>query len=133
MVSPVPAGCASGGDGASRHHGGTAISCPRTTEAVIRHYAEQFLGGFFGPLSYYRPPYTFPAGHPPSRPRRFGIAEHEGVVARNPSAVEGMAELLPDYRGHVLIEGVGDWTQQEAPEAFNRALIDFLDSLPAPR
>jgi epoxide hydrolase A/B len=110
------------------------------TDADIRHYADQFRrSGFFGPLSYYR---NFDANWQlthdiPSSviamPSFFIAGANDVVVARNPSAVEGMAALLPGYQGHVLLDGIGHWTQQEAPDAFNRALIDFLDSLPARR
>jgi pimeloyl-ACP methyl ester carboxylesterase len=40
-----------------------------------------------------------------------------------------MAARLPDLRGTVLIDGAGHWTQQEAPEAFNRALLEALAAL----
>jgi pimeloyl-ACP methyl ester carboxylesterase len=40
-----------------------------------------------------------------------------------------MQAVLPDFRGAVLLPGIGHWTQQEAPEAFNEALIGFLRSL----
>jgi pimeloyl-ACP methyl ester carboxylesterase len=40
-----------------------------------------------------------------------------------------MARTRPDFRGSVLIPGVGHWTQQEAPEAFNQALLGFLATL----
>jgi pimeloyl-ACP methyl ester carboxylesterase len=110
------------------------------TDADIRHYAEQFRrSGFFGPVSYYR---NFDANWDlthdiPSSviamPSFFIAGTKDVVVARNPSAVDAMADVLPDYRGSVLIDGVGHWTQQEAPEEFNRALVGFLDSLPTPR
>jgi len=34
-----------------------------------------------------------------------------------------------DLRGKVLIEGAGHWNQQEAPEATNKALLEFLGGL----
>ena len=52
----------------------------------------------------------------------------DGVIAYRPGYVEAMAARLPDLRGTVLIEGAGHWTQQEAPEAFNRALLEALGS-----
>ena len=33
---------------------------------------------------------------------------------------------LTDFRGSAIIPGVGHWTQQEEPQAFNDALIGFL-------
>ena len=40
-----------------------------------------------------------------------------------------MQSMLPDYRGTVLIDGAGHWTQQEAVGEFNAALLGFLGSL----
>jgi pimeloyl-ACP methyl ester carboxylesterase len=37
-----------------------------------------------------------------------------------------MKALLPDFRGSAVIPGVGHWTQQEAPQSFNDALLGFL-------
>ena len=34
-----------------------------------------------------------------------------------------------DFRGATIIEGVGHWVQQEAPDQVNAALDTFLDSL----
>ena len=34
-----------------------------------------------------------------------------------------------DYRGTTLIDGEGHWIQQEAPDAVNRALLEFLAGL----
>ena len=39
--------------------------------------------------------------------------------------VEGILECA----GDVLLPGVGHWTQQEAPQAFNEALLGFLAGL----
>jgi pimeloyl-ACP methyl ester carboxylesterase len=40
-----------------------------------------------------------------------------------------MASVLPDYRGTIMIEGAGHWTQQERPGEFNAALIELLARL----
>jgi pimeloyl-ACP methyl ester carboxylesterase len=40
-----------------------------------------------------------------------------------------MAVELPGYRGQTLLAGVGHWTQQEDPSAFNEALLAFLRGL----
>ena len=44
-------------------------------------------------------------------------------------ADERMAAELPGYRGQTLLPGVGHWTQQEGPDAFNDALLAFLAGL----
>ena len=47
----------------------------------------------------------------------------------DPNGVERMQTVLPDFRGHTEIADAGHWTQQEAPAAFNAALVGFLRSL----
>lgn len=43
--------------------------------------------------------------------------------------VARMAPHLPGLRGAHLLPGIGHWTQQEAPEAVNRLLLDWLRGL----
>jgi pimeloyl-ACP methyl ester carboxylesterase len=102
----------------------------------VEHYAEQFRhSGFFGPLSYYRnldANYDVVRAVPFERiamPVGFVAGDRDVVIARNPGHVEAMQKALPDVRSVVLLPGIGHWTQQEAPEAFNAALLDFLASL----
>jgi pimeloyl-ACP methyl ester carboxylesterase len=40
-----------------------------------------------------------------------------------------MPALVPQLRAAEVIPGAGHWLQQEAPEAVNKALVDFLRSL----
>ena len=108
------------------------------TEADVAAYVDSFTAsGFFGPVSWYR---NLDHNHalvegPPG-------AGDAGVVHRRqprrrhrlpPGLRRGDGGRLPDLRGTVLIEGAGHWTQQEAPEAFNRALLDALASSTAER
>ena len=51
------------------------------------------------------------------------------VNVMDPSGIERMQNLLPDFRGATVLDGVGHWMQQEAPAAFNDALLGFLNSL----
>lgn len=44
-------------------------------------------------------------------------------------AVKALPSFCDDLRGKVLLEGVGHWSQQEAPERTNAALLDFLAGL----
>ncbi len=84
--------------------------------------------GFFGPVSYYRNfdrNCTFNKELGPERmtmPSFFIGGDRDPV----PGDDGTMKALLPDFRGSVVIPGVGHWTQQEAPEAFNDALLGFL-------
>jgi pimeloyl-ACP methyl ester carboxylesterase len=40
-----------------------------------------------------------------------------------------MSRIATDFRGAVLIPGIGHWLQQEAPDETNKAMMDFLKSL----
>ncbi len=94
-------------------------------------YVEQFTSsGFFGPLSWYR---NLDADFeitkdlaPPAMPTAFIGGTRDGVIAHRPDYVEAMSTLLPDFRGTIMIDGAGHWTQQEKPAEFNAALLDLL-------
>jgi len=43
--------------------------------------------------------------------------------------VQMLGSFCDDLRGKVLLPGVGHWNQQEAPEATNAAVLDFLAGL----
>ncbi len=102
----------------------------------IDAYARQFArSGFFGPVSYYRnldANYEVVKDLPASRltmPSYFIGGDRDGVVMMDPGGVDRMKATLPDFRGATVLPGVGHWTQQEAPEAFNAALLGFLATL----
>jgi pimeloyl-ACP methyl ester carboxylesterase len=106
------------------------------TEEDLDRYTEAFeASGFFGPLSYYRnldANYERVKDIPASvvsMPVFFIAGELDMVIRLDPGGVDRMARTLPDFRGAVLLPGVGHWTQQEAPAAFNDALLDFLATL----
>jgi pimeloyl-ACP methyl ester carboxylesterase len=106
------------------------------TAEDLDRYTEAFeASGFFGPLSYYR---NLDANYERlkdiplsvvSMPVFFIAGEHDVVLRFDPGGVDRMARTLPDFRGSVIIPGVGHWTQQEAPAAFNDALLGFLATL----
>jgi len=106
------------------------------TQADLDYYVEQFTNsGFFGPVSWYRnldANYAVLKDIPASAvsmPSFFIGGEKDGVIAGRPEYVDSMNELLPNYRGKVMIPGAGHWTQQEAPKEFNEALLGFLRTL----
>ena len=109
---------------------------PWLTLADLDVYADQFAAsGFFGPVSYYRNldanfdrVKDLPATRV-SMPSYFIGGEQDPVLTMDPTGVERMGTVLPDYRGHTLIPGAGHWTQQEAPRQFNDALLGFLRTL----
>jgi pimeloyl-ACP methyl ester carboxylesterase len=94
-------------------------------------YVEQFTNsGFFGPISWYRNldadwelTKDLPA---PPMPCAFIGGSRDMVIAHRMEYVDSMHDLLPDFRGATIIDGPGHWTQQEAPSAFNIALLDAL-------
>lgn len=106
------------------------------TEADLDHYVEEFsASGFFGPVSWYR---NLDADHDllspigpagVTMPSWFVGGTKDGVIANRMETVTSMADTLPDYRGHHLIDGAGHWTQQERPEEFNEAMLRFLRAL----
>jgi pimeloyl-ACP methyl ester carboxylesterase len=106
------------------------------TSADLDYYVRQFENsGFFGPVSWYRNLDAnfevlkdLPADLV-SMPSYFIGGEKDGVIAGRPEYVDGMNGLLPNYRGKTMIPGAGHWTQQEAPEEFNAALLGFLAAL----
>ena len=99
------------------------------TNDDIDVYAEQFAkSGFFGPLSYYR---NFDRNWELNKelgPERITMPSFFIGGDRDPVPGDDgtMKALLPDFRGSVVIPGVGHWTQQEEPQAFNDALLGFL-------
>ncbi len=106
------------------------------TQADLDYYVKQFTNsGFFGPVSWYRnldANYAVLKDIPASimtMPAFFIGGEKDGVIAGRPEYVDAMNGLLPNYRGKVMIPGAGHWTQQEAPQEFNDALLGFLRTL----
>ena len=104
--------------------------------ADLDEYVAAFrTSGFFGPVSWYRnldADYDLTGHLSPAvltMPSYFIGGTHDGVIAGRPEMLIPMETMLPGYRGKTLIEGAGHWTQQEAPDAFNDALLGFIDSL----
>jgi pimeloyl-ACP methyl ester carboxylesterase len=62
-------------------------------------------------------------------PSAFIGGDLDPVLGRDRGGLDRMAAALPGYQGHTLLAGVGHWTQQEDPGAFNRALLDVLAHL----
>ncbi|HEY0518237.1 MAG TPA: alpha/beta hydrolase [Ilumatobacteraceae bacterium] len=106
------------------------------SEADLQVYADEFsTSGFFGPISYYR---NLDANFGVvkdldasrvSMPAFFIGGTDDVVNVMDPTGVERMQNLLPDFRGATILDGVGHWTQQEAPAAFNESLLAFLKTL----
>jgi pimeloyl-ACP methyl ester carboxylesterase len=60
----------------------------------------------------------------------FVAGEKDGVIMMAAHALAEMPNYVTDLRIRELIPGIGHWTQQEAPEAVNDAILRFLKGLP---
>ena len=107
------------------------------SEADIAIYASSFeASGFRGALNRYR---NFRRDHEllralPSQVIRQPAMFMGGVV--DPALrmfpfdpVEAMAPNFSDLRGSRLLDGIGHWIQQEAPDTVNDALLEFLSGI----
>ena len=57
------------------------------------------------------------------------VAGDRDVVPFSDEAEQRMRAVVTDLRDVVVLPGIGHWTQQEAPEAVNEALLGFLKGL----
>jgi pimeloyl-ACP methyl ester carboxylesterase len=104
----------------------------------LQVYVEAFrVGGFRGPLNRYRAQYIdfnemarF-AGKPVTQPSYFVAGERDAVRSFVPGmdlyANPGIA--CTDFRGSVILPGIGHWVQQESPAETNATLLGFLKGL----
>jgi pimeloyl-ACP methyl ester carboxylesterase len=110
-------------------------------EEELAYYVSEFeRNGFRGPLNWYRNfdrNWELTAGLGDLRvkvPSLFigglsdGVVTGPGLEGESP-AVQAMPSFCDDFRGKVLLPGVGHWNQQEAPAATNKAVLEFLGSL----
>lgn len=107
-------------------------------KADLQVYADAFeAGGWHGPFNRYRAqpidaveigPLPDPNLH---QPATFIGGELDGVRNFVPGfdLYEHAGNAIDDLRGTTIVPGVGHWVQQEAPEATNAALEEFIDSL----
>jgi pimeloyl-ACP methyl ester carboxylesterase len=113
-----------------------SLPWPWLSEDDLDRYVGAYQqSGFFGPLSYYRnldANYDRVSTLSPSRltmPSCHIAGDRDLVLLMAPDAEARMTAELPGFRGQTLLPGVGHWTQQEAPAAFDEALLSFLASL----
>ncbi|MBK8199326.1 MAG: alpha/beta hydrolase [Acidobacteria bacterium] len=108
------------------------------SEDDLDFYAGEFSGsGMRGPINYYRNHDLYweqTAGAPMSiqQPAMFVAGANDGVVMMAAAAIEMMPHFVTDLRINAMIPKVGHWTQQEAPEAVNAYILDFLAMVDAP-
>ena len=97
------------------------------TRPTLQVYVDEFAhSGFFGPVSYYRnldANYEIVKDLGPERltmPSYFIGGTLDPVNLMDPTGVERMQNVLPDFRGATMIDGAGHWTQQESPRGVQR-------------
>jgi pimeloyl-ACP methyl ester carboxylesterase len=102
-----------------------------------RFVADFEASGFRGPLNRYRNhrlDFDWQQGFKHQRieqPALFIGGERDLVLKMIPGVqpVDLMAPHLPALRGAQVLPGIGHWTQQEAPDAVNALLLDWLRGL----
>lgn len=108
---------------------------PWLTAADLDFFTAEFQRrGFRGGLNWYRnldrtwalsAPFQ---GKKIEQPALF-ISGDRDLIRMNPGYEAQMRAVVPSLRDVVMLPGIGHWTQQESPDAVNRALIGFLRSL----
>jgi pimeloyl-ACP methyl ester carboxylesterase len=106
--------------------------------ADIDYYVSEFAGsGLRGGISRYRNTrrdHVFMKGkdHVIRQPAVFIAGARDGVIggASKEALEASMKPHFDDLRGVHVIPNAGHWTQQEAPEETNKALLAWLKSLP---
>ena len=108
---------------------------PWISEEDVSFYANEFRqSGFRGPLSYYRNmdltwELTKDSPRQISQPALFVAGERDGVILMAADALKELDKHVTDLRVNKLIPKIGHWTQQEAPQEVNQALIQFLKEI----
>ena len=64
-----------------------------------------------------------------SQPSLFVAGERDGGILMAADALQELDKHLTDLRVNKLIPKIGHWTQQEAPQEVNQALIQFLKEI----
>ncbi len=106
--------------------------------ADLDYFVSEFeASGFRGPLNRYRNhrrDWELLSAQPDTvlkQPALFVGGSRDLVLKMVPGRdmLALMQPMCADLRGAHLLEGIGHWTQQEAPEAVNRHLLDWLAGL----
>lgn len=105
------------------------------TQADLDFYVSEFTAsGMRGPINYYRNHdlhWQLTEGAPMEihQPAMFIAGTADGVVMMAAAAIEAMPHFVKDLRINKMIPGIGHWTQQEAPEAVNETILEFLRNI----
>ena len=102
------------------------------SEADLDFYVGEFTrSGMRGPLNYYRNhdlTWELTKGAPTKiqQPAMFVAGERDGVILMAAEALKKLPENVPNLLINEMIPGIGHWTQQEAPDEVNDAILRFL-------
>ncbi|MDG2070272.1 MAG: alpha/beta hydrolase [Pseudomonadales bacterium] len=108
------------------------------SEDDLQVYIDAFTAGRFrGPINRYRAQGIDAEESGPIRGRQIEqpacfIAGSKDIcrnIVPGMDLYQNVAGGCNDFRGSTIIDGVGHWVQQEAPEATNLALAEFVDGL----
>ncbi|MFN4183494.1 MAG: alpha/beta fold hydrolase [Hyphomonas sp.] len=105
------------------------------SEEDLDFYANEFTHSTMrGPINYYRNhdlTWQLTEGAPMEihQPAMFIAGTADGVVMMAAAAIEAMPHFVKDLRINKMIPGAGHWTQQEAPEAVNETILEFLRNI----
>lgn len=105
-----------------------------TAEDLDFYVSEFTASGMRGPINYYRNhdlhwQQTEGAPMEIHQPAMFIAGTADGVVMMAAAAIEAMPHFVKDLRINKMIPGIGHWTQQEAPEAVNETILEFLHNI----
>jgi pimeloyl-ACP methyl ester carboxylesterase len=105
-----------------------------TAEDLDFYVGEFERSGFRGPLNYYRNhdlSWELTEGAPSSieQPAMFVAGSRDGVILMAADALQKLPQRVPNLVINELIDDIGHWTQQEAPEPVNDAILRFLATL----
>ncbi len=106
---------------------------PWLDPADLAHAVQTFeRTGFHGALNWYRvidlafelmAPFK---GARVMQPSLLTAGGSDLVLDFSGPALERLEQTAPGLTGKIILDGIGHWVQQEAPEAVNAALLDFL-------
>ena len=110
---------------------------PWLSEADLDFYTGEFTRSTMrGPINYYRNhdlTWELTEGAPTQihQPAMFVAGDRDGVVMMAAEAIANLPNQVTDLRINRMIPGIGHWTQQEAPDAVNQAILAFLNDIDA--
>ena len=105
------------------------------TDEDLDYYTAEFTNsGFRGPLNYYRNhnltwELTADAPGTIQQPAMFVAGAEDGVILMAADALNKLPARVPNLLINELIPEIGHWTQQEAPEAVNQYILEFLSKV----